>query len=569
MPNRYLGSAIGKYRVEKLIGTGAFAWVYEAIDQDLEIPVAIKILRPEFGGQENAVARFRREATTAAKLRHSSIVAVRDIGQIDDTTYVVMDLYPSTLGQRLAIEGRLDEARTVRIGIEVAAALSAAHAQDIIHRDIKPDNILIDSDGKAVVADFGLARAMSADSGLSATNQVMGTPHYFSPEQARGGEVDGRSDLYSLGVMLFRTATGRLPFEGDDWYAVARQHIEQSPPSPRSIRPELSPGFDEIVLRLLAKEPGERFTDAASVATALLSLPAAAGLSGFGVPVLTQTESPTVVTSPVTTGSGSFAPAGTRNRKRLWTAIAASTVIPIAIWGLVAKGVLGTPAWGFSYGGTGPVSDSLHATNGAPPLSTAGGDAGSGRSDSSNMSDSAQLVAGESRSPGSGGAGQNKGSRNTPGNAPVHLELTTSNAAELYLDNKLVGTSAASTTSPPGVTIRLSALVPGAPAGCETAVHDTTLTSPRAGSQLHVHLDVRDCASVRYNINPRDARVAFTPLDGGTARELRADSAATLVLPLGSYLLRISAPRCSTFEDTVRVTKQSENANITRNLICI
>ena len=275
MPDRYLGRTIGKYRVTRLLGTGAFAWVYEAVDQDLEIPVALKVLRPEFAGQEAAESRFRREAATAARLRHPNIVTVRDVGQIDGTAFVAMDLYPVTLGRRLALVDRLPEPEAVRLGIGIAAALAVAHASQIVHRDIKPDNILVDGDGEAVVADFGLARALTGSSGMSATNQVLGTPHYFSPEQARGQELDGRSDLYALGVTLYRTVTGRVPFDGEDWYAVARQHIEDIPLPPRTMVPELTPEFEQVILRLLAKTPEERFTSAMQVVDALAVLPTA------------------------------------------------------------------------------------------------------------------------------------------------------------------------------------------------------------------------------------------------------------------------------------------------------
>ena len=281
MPDRYLGQTIGKYRVIRLLGSGAFAWVYEAVDQDLEIPVALKILRPEFAGHDIAEVRFRREAATAARLRHRNIVTVRDAGEVDGTVFVAMDLHPLTLGRRLAVAGRLPETDCVRIGLEVAAALAIAHAGGVIHRDIKPDNILIGSEGEAVVADFGLARALAAAPSVSITNQVMGTPHYFSPEQARGHDIDGRSDLYSLGVTLYQAATGHLPFDGDDWYAVAKHHIETPPVPPRTYVPELTAEFEAVLLRLLAKQPEQRYQNATQLLDALAALPPAPERRGF------------------------------------------------------------------------------------------------------------------------------------------------------------------------------------------------------------------------------------------------------------------------------------------------
>jgi serine/threonine protein kinase len=148
VPDRYLGRQIGKYRVIRLLGAGAFAWVYEAVDRDLEIPVALKILRPEFAGQSDAEARFRREASTAARLRHPNIVTVRDVGQVDSASFVAMDLLPLSLARRLELLTRLPEPDVVRLGLDVAAALAVAHAGGVVHRDIKPDNILIGTQGE-------------------------------------------------------------------------------------------------------------------------------------------------------------------------------------------------------------------------------------------------------------------------------------------------------------------------------------------------------------------------------------------------------------------------------------
>ena len=254
--------------------------MYEAVDLDLEIPVALKILRPEYAGQPAAEARFRREATTAARLRHPNIVFIRDVGEADGTVFVAMDLLPLSLARRLEVFPRLAETEVVRFALEVAAALSIAHASGVVHRDIKPDNVMLGGNGEAIVADFGLAGAFAKYLGKNELDaddpgKVMGTPHYFSPEQARGLDLDGRTDLYSLGVMCYRAATGTLPFDGDDWYSVARQHVEDTPVPPRMLVPELTEGFDAIILRLLAKKPEQRFASATQLADALLTLPTA------------------------------------------------------------------------------------------------------------------------------------------------------------------------------------------------------------------------------------------------------------------------------------------------------
>jgi serine/threonine-protein kinase len=533
VPDRYLGRSLGKYRVTRLLGTGAFAWVYEAVDQDLEIPVALKILRPEFAGQEAAESRFRREAATAARLRHPNIVTVRDVGQIDGTAFVAMDLYPVTLGRRLALVDRLPEPEVVRLGIGIAAALSVAHASQVIHRDIKPDNILIDSEGEAVVADFGLARALAASSGLSATNQVLGTPHYFSPEQARGHDLDGRSDLYALGITLYRTATGRVPFDGDDWYAVARQHIEETPASMRSTVPDITPEFEQVVMRLLAKTPEERYPNAMQVVDALAALPSApersASARRIGSHTVEAFRPPTTV-------------------RRWWWLAAGAVIVLGGLWGVLHP-------WDAAPASQNAQTDTTRVPGDTGAVTPVRVDSGVVPS-----------VTPPTTRPATGSAAAGRPAR--PGPALARLELTAPDSAELYVDNKLVGFGSWSGEHPAAQRLEVRAVLPQASVSCETAMFDTVLTGLRAGQHTEVTLAVRDCATVRYVIKPRDARVSFTPLDGGRTRELRADSAATMTLPQGRYLLRISAPRCSTFQDTVQVTRTSGEADISRSLIC-
>ena len=299
--------------------------MYEAVDLDLEIPVALKVLRPEYAGQPAAEARFRREATTAARLRHPNIVFIRDVGEADGTVFVAMDLLPLSLARRLEVFPRLAETEVVRFALEVAAALSIAHASGVVHRDIKPDNVMLGGNGEAIVADFGLAGAFAKYLGKNELDaddpgKVMGTPHYFSPEQARGLDLDGRTDLYSLGVMCYRAATGTLPFDGDDWYAVARQHVEDTPVPPRMLVPELTEGFDAIILRLLAKKPEQRFASATQLADALLTLPTAPVSRSVGLTPLNA--SVTQVAFPYL-----YAAVGRRSWKR--TALVGSIAVTI------------------------------------------------------------------------------------------------------------------------------------------------------------------------------------------------------------------------------------------------
>ncbi len=537
MPDRYLGRTIGKYRVTRLLGTGAFSWVYEAVDQDLEIPVALKILRPEFAGQELAETRFRREAATAARLRHPHIVTVRDVGRVDGAAFVAMDLYPLTLGRRLTLMGRLPEPECVRLGIGIAAALAVAHASHVIHRDIKPDNILLDQSGDAVVADIGLARALAAGPSLGDTNQVQGTPHYFSPEQARGRELDGRSDLYALGVTLYRTATGHLPFEGDDWYAVARAHIDTPPPPPRTLVPELTAEFEALVLRLLAKDPAHRFPDAIAVVDALAALPTApphsAGLARLG--------SNTV---------DAFQASTTARPRRLRLALALALVLLAALAGWIALGRSRSAT---------PDSPDRRSDVTVPTDSNAPRNVGG--ADSAAPAIIPIDTVARTLDP----------ARRRPVATPprnIRLELSAPDSAQLYVDNRLVGEGRWNGEAPLASRIIVRAVLPNAPTSCRTALYDTVLTDVRAGQRLTINLPVRGCAVVRYRVEPRDARVAFVSIEGGRSYETRADSAVSYSLPVGRYLMRISAPRCITFSDTIVVRHTDDSTPLPRKLFC-
>jgi serine/threonine protein kinase len=272
LPERYLGRHLGRFRVDSNVGSGGFAWVYKGYDPELDIPVAIKILKPQYAGEEAFETRFRTEAATAAKLRHPNIIRILAVGREDSAVYFVMDFLPTGLDDRLRIMGTLPEMLLIRMGMDVAAALAFAHREGVIHRDIKTDNILYDDHGNAIVADFGIARALSGYTEQTGTNMVVGTPQYFSPEQARGQTLDGRADIYSLGVTLFKAATGVLPFQGEDWYEIARQHIEEPAPRPRAFNPALSRGMEHVILKCLAKDPAERYPTGDALHTELMQL---------------------------------------------------------------------------------------------------------------------------------------------------------------------------------------------------------------------------------------------------------------------------------------------------------
>ena len=187
---------------------------------------------------------------------------ILDIGKTGEVTYFAMDLYPGSLASRLARDGPPTEGDLLRIARDVTSALAFAHAGGIIHRDIKVDNILFTADGTAVIADFGIARAVSGYATATGVNMTIGTPHYVSPEQAQGRPLDGRSDLYALGVTLYKAATGDLPFRSNDWFELARMHVEEAPEPPRNRRPDLSKRTERIILKCLAKHPDDRYASA-------------------------------------------------------------------------------------------------------------------------------------------------------------------------------------------------------------------------------------------------------------------------------------------------------------------
>ena len=259
-----VGRSIGPYRLERLLGQGGFAWVFAGRDAD-DTPVAVKVLMPRYAGDPQFEARFRNEAETAAKLEHPGIIRIRSVARSDGQVYFAMDLCADSLGARLEREGPLPEADIIRIVREVARALVFAHAQGVIHRDLKPDNILLRADGSAVLSDFGIARAVSGYVASTGVDRTIGTPHYLSPEQAQGRPLDQRVDFYALGVTLFKAATGEVPFTSTDWFELARMHVEVPPPSVRKKRPELSKRFERVVRRCLAKHPDDRYRDAAEL----------------------------------------------------------------------------------------------------------------------------------------------------------------------------------------------------------------------------------------------------------------------------------------------------------------
>jgi serine/threonine protein kinase/beta-lactam-binding protein with PASTA domain len=260
-----------RYELEGVVGRGGMAEVYRARDLRLDRIVAIKTLRPDLARDATFQARFRREAQSAASLNHPSIVAVYDTGEDMSTgtpvPYIVMEYVDGRTVRDLLIEGhRLLPERALEIVNGVLRALEYSHQAGIVHRDIKPGNVMVTRNGDVKVMDFGIARAMSdAQSTMTQTAQVIGTAQYLSPEQARGERVDARSDLYSTGCLMYELLTGRPPFTGDSPVAIAYQHVRENPIPPSRLDPDLPPWADAIVLKAMAKAPGDRYQSAAEM----------------------------------------------------------------------------------------------------------------------------------------------------------------------------------------------------------------------------------------------------------------------------------------------------------------
>ncbi len=322
-PTDLVGQTLGPYVLERLLGQGGFAWAFVGREPD-GTPVAIKVLKPRYAGDPQFELRFRNESETAAKLEHPNIIRIRSVAKSGEHVYFAMDLCADSLGARIAREGPLPEDDILRLARDMTAALEFAHHQGVIHRDLKPDNVLIRSDGSAVLTDFGIARAVSGYVASTGVNMTIGTPHYLSPEQAQGRPLDQRVDFYALGVTLYKAATGEVPFSSNDWFELARMHVEDPPPSLRKRRGDLSKRFERVVMKCLAKHPDDRYVNGAELRADLDEVE--------------QKKRPTV-----TLGT---APMGTRQREaiidprtstRAWYTVAGALVGLLLLIALVVK----------------------------------------------------------------------------------------------------------------------------------------------------------------------------------------------------------------------------------------
>jgi serine/threonine protein kinase len=376
----------GRYHVERVLGRGGMGVVFLANETSLARPVAIKVLPGELSHDETSLARpvaikvlpgelshdekfvqrFEHEARTAAQLDHPNIIPIYAVEGIGDLYFFVMKYITGRALDEILEAGKMPVEHTQRILWESACALGHAHTRGIVHRDIKPANIMVDDAGRTMLTDFGISKALQSASQFTATGQVIGTPHYMSPEQAKGQEVDGRSDQYSLAVVGYRMLSGQLPFQDESVHTVIYKHIFEDPPSLRDLCPDAPEYVIAALHKALAKDPGDRFTTSEEFATAVLPThPVTAGISS-GSLLITGRSSLDAVTEITTSG-------GEPGRKRRGLALVATLIVlgggaGGAYWYLAATGQLdallgrgGDPATALA---ATPVEDSVTATGG-------------------------------------------------------------------------------------------------------------------------------------------------------------------------------------------------------------
>ena len=341
---------LGPYVIEKPIGKGGMGTVYLASDPALGRHVAIKVLAPELAADAECLARFKREATSLARIRHPSLVHIYSVGHDAGLHYIAMEyVRGQSLARILRQRGRLHYSTALAIFAQVAAALEKVHAAGMVHRDVKPGNIMIDEDRRAVLMDFGLAKPRG-DRSVTTANTLVGTPEYMAPELAEGEEADFRSDIYSLGIVLFEMLAGQPPFRGRSSIQTLRQHVEHPVPPLSSLVPGLPDGLEAAVAKALAKRREERYASVRDFALALhaavptpeLAAFVGAGLTPETAPTISlepvpgeATTAPTVAAAP-TTATEPTSPAPARRRWRLWLAVAAAAVVAAVAAGALA-----------------------------------------------------------------------------------------------------------------------------------------------------------------------------------------------------------------------------------------
>jgi serine/threonine-protein kinase len=265
------GKHLGPYEITAPIGEGGMASVYQAYEESNRRYVALKVLPKHIAESRQFAARFQQEAHVIAQLRHPNILPVYDAGEDEGYTYIAMPLVTGGTLMRLLRGRPLPPRQTLRVLSQVGSALDYAHSMGFIHRDVKPSNVLLDEDGNCLLMDFGLAKVLASSAQLTRSGSTLGTPMYMSPEQGRGEKVDGRSDLYALGVMLYQMATGRVPFDGDTPINIIFKHIREPLPPPSALNPAIPAAVEQVIFKATAKDPNERYQSAAEMVQALRS----------------------------------------------------------------------------------------------------------------------------------------------------------------------------------------------------------------------------------------------------------------------------------------------------------
>ena len=345
----------GKYRIESLLKRGGMGAVYRATHLMLHKPIAIKLIKPELVTTQDTIRRFHREAQAASKLDHPNIVTIHDLGESGDgTLYIAMELVSGTsLKELVKSEGALRPERAVRIAAAIGSALALAHRNHIIHRDLKPQNIMIcrDADGQEQpkLLDFGIAKTFESEGpALTSTGLVFGTPHYMSPEQAKSPAVDGRSDLYALGIILYEMLVGKVPFDAESIPAILVKHLNEAPKPPTELRPGLDPKLEAIVLRCLEKEPERRYQTAEELTYALgetesavaKSMPAAVSVGTPSGAPRTHDSATNRATQPtVRLTDQQIAPAPSSGSKGVAIAVGIAVLLLLAVGGAGLWGV--------------------------------------------------------------------------------------------------------------------------------------------------------------------------------------------------------------------------------------
>jgi serine/threonine protein kinase len=323
--NQSLGN---RYRLGERIAAGGMGSVYRAVDETLGRQVAVKVLRRELAEDPTFLERFRREARAVAVVSHPGVAGVYDYGELGGQPFIVMELVEGeTLAELIAARGRLPWPEAFAIGEQVARGLAAAGAHGLVHRDVKPANILLGADGRAKLTDFGIAKAATSDT-LTRTGMVLGSANYVAPEQAQGADVGPAADQYSLGCVLFEAVTGETPYRGSNPVAIATQHVSAPVPDPREHRPDLPAAAAELIRKALAKEPERRFASAAAMADGLAAT-AGIGVAGNGAPPAGVPQAPVSPTPPAPwTAVGRAGGPGRRPSRRI---LAVGTLVVIAL----------------------------------------------------------------------------------------------------------------------------------------------------------------------------------------------------------------------------------------------